>query len=122
MIELNRRGLIGGLIGTLVAAPAIVRAANIMPVRTPALLRPAVDPQPGFVGNASISGDVLVVTSVAAGSLQLGMRVSGAGLPEGTTITGQITGAPGSVGAYLINGTMPGSLPSQTISAAGLIP
>jgi hypothetical protein len=34
MLDLNRRSLITGLI-SLVAAPAIVRAINIMPVRSP---------------------------------------------------------------------------------------
>lgn len=37
---IHRRGLLAGL-AAAVAAPAIVRAASIMPVRTPALLRPA---------------------------------------------------------------------------------
>jgi hypothetical protein len=34
---INRRGLLIGL-GSLIAAPAVVRAASLMPVRRPALL------------------------------------------------------------------------------------
>ena len=48
MIEPNRRGFLGGLVAGLIAAPAIVKAGNIMPVRTPVIWRlpkPQVLPQ-----------------------------------------------------------------------------
>lgn len=38
LLEPNRRGFFGGLIAAL-AAPAIVKAQNIMPVRTPLIVR-----------------------------------------------------------------------------------
>src|SRR5258708_12587535 len=37
--KMNRRGLLVGL-GSLIAAPAVVRAASLMPVRRPALITP----------------------------------------------------------------------------------
>jgi hypothetical protein len=39
MIDLSRRGFLGGLGAGLIAAPAIVRAASLMPVR--AIIEPA---------------------------------------------------------------------------------
>ena len=39
MIEIGRRSFLGGLIGSVIAAPAVVHAANIMPVRTPTIWR-----------------------------------------------------------------------------------
>ena len=40
MIDLNRRGFLGGIVAIGLAAPAIVRAGNIMPIRTPVIWRP----------------------------------------------------------------------------------
>lgn len=39
-MNLSRRGLLGGLVG-IVAAPALVRASSLMPVRAPKLLTSA---------------------------------------------------------------------------------
>ena len=51
---------------------------------------------------AAISGYELTVTSVSAGTLYLGMVIRGAGVVQGTTITGFGTGTGGS-GTYTVN-------------------
>jgi hypothetical protein len=48
----------------------------------------------------TINGYYLEVTSVGAGSIQLGSIVSGSGVPAGTEIVTQINGTPGGAGLY----------------------
>ena len=48
----------------------------------------------------SIDYDVLKVTALSSGSVQIGSLISGPGVPSGTQITGQITGTPNGVGIY----------------------
>lgn len=50
---LTRRGLIGGL-GLLIAAPAVVRAASLMPVRRAPLVAALDD---SFLGNTYLAGE-----------------------------------------------------------------
>ena len=49
----------------------------------------------------STNGLLLDVTSISpGGSIQIGALISGAGIPAGTQINSQFTGAPGGVGLY----------------------
>ena len=48
----------------------------------------------------SINGDVLKVSALSSGSIQTGSYISGPGVPAGTQITSQVSGAPHGVGAY----------------------
>ncbi len=48
----------------------------------------------------STNGLLLDVTSISSGSIEIGALISGAGVPAGTQINSQITGAPGGVGLY----------------------
>lgn len=50
-MEISRRSLITGLVG-LIAAPAIVRAENLMPVRLPLVMR-----KPMVFGRAMLNGE-----------------------------------------------------------------
>ncbi len=54
--------------------------------------------QVSFTG--SIDHTVLDVSSVSSGSIQIGSFISGSGVPAGTQITGQISGARNGAGAY----------------------
>jgi hypothetical protein len=63
----------------------------------------------GFVGTASIAGNVLTVTAVSSGFLNVGAVVSGLGIRAGTFITSRGTGLGGN-GTYIVN-------ISQTVSS-----
>lgn len=56
----------------------------------------------GFVGTASIAGNVLTVSVLTSGILNIGVVVSGAGIRAGTTITALGTGL-GGAGTYILN-------------------
>jgi hypothetical protein len=51
---------------------------------------------------ASISGNTLIVTAVASGTIAIGQTISGPGVVPGTQVTGLITGA-GNAGTYSLN-------------------
>ncbi len=54
----------------------------------------------------SIKEALLQVTSVSSGSIQLGVEISGPGIPAGAQIVTQLSGTPGGVGVYsLFDGT-----------------
>lgn len=59
----------------------------------------------GAVFTGSISGTTLTVTSVASGTILFDGKhsISGLGILNGTTITQQLTGSPGSTGTYTVN-------------------
>jgi hypothetical protein len=48
----------------------------------------------------SIDGDVLKVSTLSSGSIQIGSYITGPGVPAGTQITSQIKGTPNGVGTY----------------------
>ena len=65
-----------------------------------------------FTGSAN--GLLLDVTSIAPGrSIEIGALISGAGVPAGTQINSQFTGAPGGVGLYSLY------VPAREISIRG---
>ncbi len=51
--------------------------------------------------SGTLSGNTLTVTSISHGKLRVGMKLSGTGLPEGTTIKAFGTGT-GGVGTYTV--------------------
>jgi len=55
-----------------------------------------------FTASLAATG-VLTVSAVASGALAAGQRVTGAGVPLGTKIVGQLTGSAGSTGTYRVN-------------------
>lgn len=50
----------------------------------------------------SINGDVLTVTAVSSGTLQVGTSLSGTGIASGTRIASQLAGSTGGTGTYLL--------------------
>ena len=69
--------------------------------------------QIGAVITGSISGNILTVTGITSGAINVGQFLSGAGITAGTTITQMLTGAGGNVnelGTYQLN-------ISQTVSS-----
>jgi hypothetical protein len=63
----------------------------------------------GFVGTGSISSTILTITAVSSGVISLGQAVSGAGVLNGATVIGNLTGT-GGAGTYLLS-------TSQTLSS-----
>ena len=70
-----------------------------------------------FVGNGSISGNTLTISSVSAGYIGIGSVVSGAGASAGTTITAFGPNTFGGVGTYTVSISQ--NVVSTTISSAG---
>ena len=63
----------------------------------------------------SITGELLDVTSVSSGSIELGAEISGRGVPAGNQIVTQLNGTPGGVGLYsFFQGE--GNVPSETMT------
>jgi hypothetical protein len=57
-----------------------------------------------ITGTASISGNVLNVVTLTAGSIQIGAILTGPpGVATGTQIVGQLSGTPNGVGTYALN-------------------
>ena len=65
-----------------------------------------------FVMSGTIAGNILNVVSITSGRLRVGSKLSGDGIPRGTTITAFGTGR-GGVGTYTI-----ATSPSETDSEA----
>lgn len=70
----------------------------------------------GFTGQASFATNVMTVTSVTTGALQVGQLVSSAGVAAGTYITSLGTGT-GGTGTYNLS-TTPGTISAQSVSCS----
>jgi hypothetical protein len=72
---------------------------------------------PGSI-TASIAGDVLTVSAIAQGTLLIGQALADltAALLPGTSITDQLTGAPGGVGTYTVSRAQ--TVASETMTTA----
>ena len=63
----------------------------------------------------SVNGELLQVTSVSSGSIELGAKISGPGIAAGSQIVTQLEGTPGGAGLYaLFAGT--GTVSSETMT------
>lgn len=69
----------------------------------------------------SISGDVLTVTSVNVGALQVGQTVVGDGVKVGTVITGLGTGT-GAEGTYILNQEQDADVPEGGLATSCTLP
>jgi hypothetical protein len=56
----------------------------------------------GHIGTL-VSTNVLTVTAVASGPIEVGMAITGTGVTAGTTITAQLSGTTGGIGTYRIS-------------------
>ena len=52
----------------------------------------------------SIAGNVLTVTAVTSGILYPGATITGTGVASGTKVVSQLSGTPGGIGTYALNG------------------
>lgn len=69
----------------------------------------------GFVGTASFATNVMTVTVVTSGTVDVNDVVTSAGVAAGTTVTAQLTGTPGGVGTYSLS-TSPGTITAQAVT------
>lgn len=68
-----------------------------------------------IAGTASISGNVLTVTAVSAGTIYPGAILTGpSGVASGTQVVAQLSGTSGGVGTYAL------SIPEQTVASGAL--
>lgn len=82
----------------------------------------------GFTPSASFTASVaagtatMTVSSVASGTLASGQTVlfAGATFPDGTKITGQVSGTPGGAGVYQLSASVAGGVPSQAGASAAV--
>lgn len=71
------------------------------------------------VGAIAVTTGILTVASVTSGALKVGDVLSGAGVPAGTAIVSQLSGAIGGVGTYQT--TIITAVASATITATGSV-
>lgn len=69
----------------------------------------------GFSGTASFATNVMTVTVVSSGVVDVGDVVTSAGVAAGTYVTAQLTGTPGGVGTYSLS-TSPGTITAQAVT------
>jgi hypothetical protein len=62
--------------------------------------------------------DVLTVTAVGSGALNVGNTISGAGVTSGTEILSQLTGSPGGIGTYQLSAKQ--SFASTTVTVGAI--
>lgn len=68
---------------------------------------------------ATSFGNVLTVTAVASGSLDIGESVTGTGIPAGAVLASQISGATGGVGVYALSVPATAYAASTTVTSVG---
>lgn len=74
----------------------------------------------GFSGTASFATNVMTVTAVTSGTVNKGTKVTGAGVPANTYVTGQLTGTPGGAGTYSLS-TTPGTIGAEAITTSDYV-
>lgn len=81
-----------------------ISTINLLTVSSEAMTAPNV-PQPAFSGTGSLATDgTLTVATVVSGTLSIGSRIVGAGIPDNTVITAFGTGV-GGTGTYTVDAT-----------------
>lgn len=91
--------------GSFSAAAGLIQTAlnSILPTQATFSLGSTAQFTTNFT--ASITGNVLNVSAVASGTLQVGGSLAGGGI-SGLSVLGQISGSLGQVGSYALSGTM----------------
>lgn len=69
---------------------------------------------------ASTATNVLTVTAVASGTVDVGALLAGASIPANTYINSQLTGTPGGVGTYQLS-TTPGTVASEAMTTTDYV-
>jgi prepilin-type processing-associated H-X9-DG protein len=70
---------------------------------TVSLTGSSIAPATAFSGTGSITGNVLTITSVTAGTLVPGTILTGTGVAAGTQVVSQLSGTTGGAGTYAVN-------------------
>lgn len=73
----------------------------------------------GFASFTGVIANSILTVSSLTGTISIGMTISGTGVNTGTTIVNQLTGAPGGVGTYTVQGDDTTSSTTITAQATG---
>ena len=73
----------------------------------------------GFASFTGVIANSILTVSALTGTISIGMTLSGTGVNTGTTIVNQLTGAPGGVGTYTVQGDDTASSTTMTAQATG---
>jgi len=73
----------------------------------------------GFASFTGVIASSVLTVSSLTGTITIGMTISGTGVNTGTTIVNQLTGAPGGVGTYTVQGDDTASSTTITAQATG---
>ena len=74
----------------------------------------------GFASFTGVIASSILTVSSLTGTISIGMTLTGTGVNTGTTIVNQLTGAPGGVGTYTVQGDDTASSTTMTAQATGL--
>ena len=73
----------------------------------------------GFASFTGVIASSVLTVSSLTGTISIGMTIAGTGVNTGTTIVNQLTGAPGGVGTYTVQGDDTASSTTITAQATG---
>ena len=73
----------------------------------------------GFASFTGVIANSILTVSSLTGTISIGMTITGTGVNTGTTIVNQLTGAPGGVGTYTVQGDDTTSSTTITAQATG---
>ena len=73
----------------------------------------------GFASFTGVIANSILTVSSLTGTISIGMTITGTGVNTGTTIVNQLTGAPGGVGTYTVQGDDTASSTTITAQATG---
>jgi len=73
----------------------------------------------GFASFTGVIASSILTVSALTGTISIGMTLLGTGVNTGTTIVNQLTGAPGGVGTYTVQGDDAASSTTMTAQATG---
>ena len=73
----------------------------------------------GFASFTGVIASSILTVSSLTGTISIGMTITGTGVNTGTTIVNQLTGAPGGVGTYTVQGDDTASSTTITAQATG---
>jgi len=108
-VALNAQGSLGSVLGAVFAVPGVLDAYAI---------ENDTNQTSGASFAASISGNVMTVTTVSAGTLAVGQTILGAGVAAGTYLSAfiPVTGGTGGTGTYTLNNSQ--SVGSELMTSA----
>jgi hypothetical protein len=94
--------------------PSLVDDATTEPTGFAAASQAKVNAVTSNATTIAANTGVMTVAAVASGVIEVGQRVTGTGVPDGTFITRQLTGAAGGAGTYATNSLNRSAVPAFT--------